>query len=275
MERIAQKSLQMKKILHDTAPDLEKALYRVLALGFGIPLNTAPFELLAIKVPLKSLMEYRHSLIDLEAILYGQSGLLGPARTKGPYPAVLWHRFLELGNSRKVSPVPAYLWKFMRLRPPSFPTLRISQFASLLHQRIPLAESILKSASLNDLEQALRVRASEYWTSHYLFGKASSPFPKNTGQQFISTLNINIIIPFLTALQEQKCCGNSLLETDGILQNLQAEKNQIIKNWSIFGIRAHNAMESQALLHLYHGYCKHGRCLECQIGTEIVRNAIR
>lgn len=275
MERIAQKSQLMQQILHESGPELDQGLYRALGLGFGIPLNTTPFDLLTAKAPLTTLLDHQHRPSDLEAILYGLSGMLAPARTKGPYPAALWDRFQELGEYFKVSPVPAHLWKFMRLRPASFPTLRISQFASLIHHRHPLAESLLGSASLGDLEQALRVGASEYWTNHYLFGKVSSPCPKNTGQQFISTLNINIIIPFLTALHDLKFCGKTHLGTDGLLQNLQAENNQIIKNWSIFGIRAHNAMESQALLQLYYGYCKNRRCLECHIGTEIVKNVIR
>ena len=275
VERVAQKSLQMKRILHETAPDLESGLYRALAMGFGIPLNTAPFDLLAAKTPLKTLLEYQHRLSDLEAILYGQSGLLAAARTKGHYAADLWNRYQKLRDDFRLRPVPAYLWKFMRLRPASFPTLRISQFASLIHQRIPLTDSILGSASPGDLEQALRVNASEYWTNHYLFGKASTPFPKYTGQDFINTLNINIILPFLAALRDLKCSVNSSLETEWILKNLQAENNQHIKNWSIFGIRAGNALESQALLQLYHGYCKKRRCLECHIGTEIVRDVIR
>ena len=275
VERITQKSQLMKRILHESGPDLNHGLYRALGMGFGIPLNTTPFDLLTAKAPLRSLLDHQHRLSDLEAILFGLSGMLAPARAMGPYPAALWCRFQELREYIKARPVPAHLWKFMRLRPASFPTLRISQFASLIHHRSPMAESLLGSASLGDLEQALRVRASEYWTNHYLFGKASSPLPKNTGQQLISTLNINIIIPFLTALQDLKCCGNSLLETNGILQNLQAENNQIIKNWSIFGIRAQNAMESQALLQLYYGYCKNRRCLECKIGTEIVKHVSR
>ena len=275
VERIAQRSLNMQEILHETAPDLDAALYRVLAHGFGIPLNTTPFDLLAKKVPFKSFMEYRHNLSDLEAILYGQSGMLSPARTKGPYPAALWGRFLELKDPSMVSPVPAHLWRFLRLRPPSFPTLRISQFASLLHQRYPLAESILGSASLGELEQTLRVSASEYWTNHYLFGKASPPCTKKTGQQFVSILIINVIVPFLTALTDLKSCANNHPPSVEFLKNLRAENNQIIKNWTIFGISADNAMESQALLQLYHAYCRQRRCLECHIGTEIVRNAIR
>jgi hypothetical protein len=166
------------------------------------------------------------------------------------------------------------MWRFLRLRPRSFPTLRISQFASLLYERTSLAECILESSSIGELEQIFRTSASEYWTNHYLFGKTSPPITKYTGIQFVTTLIINIIVPFLTALAQSENKSYGRMESVEILGKFKSENNQIIKKWSIFGIRADNAMESQALLQLYHIYCKQKRCLDCQIGADIVKTAI-
>jgi hypothetical protein len=273
-DRSSQKSLRMEGILNNSGKDLDKALYRALAPGYGIPLNTLPFELLANRVPLSILVENRDCVADLEAILFGQSGLLFPARTMGTYPSTLWNRYSELKASLTEEPVPRHMWRFLRLRPPSFPTLRISQFASLLHERTPLAECILESSSIGEMEQIFRSGASEYWTNHYLFGKASSPIPKYTGGQFVTTLIINVIVPFLTALAQTKNKSKSGMGAGEILDKFKAENNQIIKKWSIFGIRADNARESQALIQLYHSYCKQKRCLDCQIGADIVKTAI-
>ena len=95
------------------------------------------------------------------------------------------------------------MWKFLRLRPPSFPTLRISQFASLIHHRFHLAERILGTTSMVEMEQIFRTGASEYWTTHYLFGKSSPPKPKFQGEQFIATLIMNVVVPFLHALDKK------------------------------------------------------------------------
>ena len=273
-DRISQKSVPMEGIIKNSGKDLDKALYTALAPGYGIPLNTLPFELLAKRIPYSILNEYRASMPDLEAILFGQSGLLFPARTLGPYPSTLWNRYSELKASLSEEPVPRHMWKFLRLRPPSFPTLRISQFASLLYERIPLAECILASSSIGEMEQILRSGASEYWTNHYLFGKTSVPVSKYTGRQFVTTLIINNIVPFLTALAKTRYKNYGRMEAGEILGKFKAENNQIIKKWSIFGIRAGNARESQALLQLYHSYCKQKRCLDCQIGADIVKTAI-
>lgn len=272
--RMRQKSQSMEQILHNADSDMNLALVRALAPGYGIPLNMLPFELLFKKIPLSVLMEHRDNLTDLEALLFGQSGLLLPARNLGPYPSTLWNLYQELNSSLAEKPLPIHLWKFLRLRPPSFPTLRISYFASLLHHRFPLAESIFESASIDEIEQIFRVKSSEYWTNHYLFGKGSPPFPKYPGKQFITTLVINILIPFLSALDKHKGSNKPLQGGSEILQNLKAESNQLIEKWIIFGIKPDNAKESQALLQLYHHYCKQKRCLECQIGAEIIADAI-
>ncbi len=272
--RIAQKSLNMAQILCTSSNNAEEALYRALAPGYGIPVNILPFELLVKGVPYPKLLVHRDNLQDLESILYGHSGLLFPVRNLGPYPSSLWNRYQELKASLHEKPLPRHLWRFLRLRPPSFPTLRISQFASLFHQRSPLAENILGSTSMGELEQLLRTGASEYWTTHYLFGKVSPPFPKFPGEQFISTLIINVIVPFLNALSKSQCGSSAGIQAVKIMEKLHSENNQIIKMWGIFGISADNAMESQALLQLYNFYCKQKRCLECQVGADIVNTAI-
>lgn len=273
-ERAVQKKLRIERILCDPAKSLDEALYLALAPGYGIPLNSLPFELLVKGVPYKRLIEYRDNLHDLEAVLFAHSGLLQPARDLGPYPSSLWNRHLELKKVFIEKPLPGHLWKFLRLRPPSFPTLRISQFASLIHNRFPLAEPILASASMGEMEQIFRTGAGEYWTNHYLFGKSSPPIPKFPGEQFITTLIINVIIPFLSALEKQGGNSRSRLDAAEILFHLKGESNQIIKNWSKFGIRLNNAGETQALLQLYNVYCKQKRCLDCQLGRYLLEASL-
>jgi Protein of unknown function (DUF2851) len=275
-ERLAQKCLRIEQLLCISKKYFnDEILYLALASGYGLPINNIPFELLARGIPLHNLADLCDTLFDLEAILYGQSGLLLPAKEMGPYPQALWDRFTELKYSLKERPLPPHLWRFLRLRPPSFPTLRISQFASCFHHCFPLASKILDSDTLAEIEQLFRSPASEYWNTHYVFGKSSPPLTKYPGEQFLTTLMINVIIPYLFSLEKKSRLSKAGIHASEILFQLKAESNQLIKNWGIFGIRPRNAMESQALLQLYHVYCKQKRCLECQIGAEIVKTASR
>ena len=274
IQRTQQKSQRFGSMGSSPNRDKEEAFYLALASGFGLPLNSLPFELLSKGIPFQALLNFRDNLQDLEAIFFGHSGLLYPARNLGPYPSSLWERYGDLRQCLPGNPVSQHLWKFLRLRPASFPTLRISQFAATLHQNIPLVDSILSAASLTELEQILRAGASVYWNTHYLFGKCSPPSPKYLGQHSVSILIINVIIPFLYALDRIERGRKYGSKADEIYSQLKAESNQVIHNWRNYGIRAENARESQALLQLFNVYCKQKRCLDCQIGIGLLEAAI-
>ena len=274
VQRTAQKSYRIDGFRSSFYKEREEAFYLALASGFGLPVNSLPFELLSKGIPFQHLNKHRDNLFDLEALCFGHSGLLYPARGMGPYPSSLWERYLELRHHLPGNPVPHHLWKLLRLRPASFPTLRISQFAFTLHQRAPLVDHILSAGSLTELEQLLRAGASEYWDTHYLFGKCSPPSPKYMGQHSVAMLIINVIVPFLHALERVEPGSKSGSRADEILSQMKAESNQVIHNWQKFGIIAGNAQESQALIQLYNVFCKQKRCLECQIGASLIEAAI-
>ena len=274
VQRTLQKSHRIDGLRSTIKTNREEAFYLALASGFGIPLNSLPFELLSKGIPFQVLTNHRDDLSDLEALFFGHSGLLYPARGLGPYPSLLWDRYVELRHCLPGDPVPYHLWKFLRLRPASFPTLRISQFAFTIHQKIPLVGKILSTTSLAELEQLLRAGASEYWDTHYLFGKCSPPCPKHLGQHSVTTLIINVIVPFLYALERIEPGRKYGTMAGDIFSQLKAESNQLILQWRNYGVRAENARESQGLLQLFNVYCKQKQCLHCQIGTGLLEAAI-
>lgn len=271
LERNRGKSSYISSLIAGASGNMEEAFFLALAAGYGLPVNGLPFELLARACGLKQLSRHIDNLFDLEALLLGHSGLLLGGRNKGPYPASLWDRYSDLAAHLPGAALPAHLWKFLRLRPSSFPSIRISQFASTLHLRQPLVNSILGVTDISEMEQVLRVPAGEYWTTHYLFGKASPPLTKYPGEQFVRTLIINVLIPFLTALEKREGRKTSLCRASELLSQLNVESNRIIKNWRSFGIIPRNAAESQALIQLFNVYCKQKRCLQCRIANSLMR----
>jgi len=273
-ERIHQKIERMPGFQLASIIGREEAFYLAMASGFGLPLNSLPFELLSKGIPFQQMNRFRDNLSDLEALLFGHSGLLNPARIMGPYPSSLWERYLSIRQSLPGDPVPQHLWKFLRLRPASFPTLRISQFAFTLHHRFPLLDTVLSASSLTELELLLRAGASEYWDTHYLFGKCSPPFPKYLGRQAVVTLIINVIVPFLMALGKAEGGRKYRVRAGDMINHLKAESNRVIRHWRRHGVHVENAGESQALLQLFNVYCKQNRCLHCQIGIALMEAAL-
>jgi len=165
------------------------------------------------------------------------------------------------------------LWKFMRLRPGNFPTVRISQFAALIHQSHGLFSKIIEIENLDELKKLFKVEASEYWNSHYNFNKISTRNSiKELGDSSVNMLIINVVIPFLFVYgekQNKEFLKNRALE---FLEQLPTEVNSIIEKWGKMGVNSQSAFESQALLQLKNKYCERKKCLNCQIGVKLVRS---
>jgi hypothetical protein len=268
-ERLQHKTARAKSLLHRANPDREAALCMILSSGFGLPINSLPFEMTLSGIPVAILDRFKDNLLDLEALLFGQAGFLNRPGT-GTYASFLFSRYRDLNSLLPGEPVDPHLWKLLRLRPASFPAIRLSQFAAFVHQRFPFLDTILGLSSLSELEQLFRVKASEYWDTHYLFGKCSRESSKYLGRQATQSLIINAVVPFLFAFGEQMDHTGALEQGRAILNELTAEWNHIIKKWTNFGIWPKGALESQALIQLYNVYCKQKRCLDCQIGTELL-----
>jgi hypothetical protein len=112
-----------------------------------------------------------------------------------------------------------------------------------------------------------RPPASKLSTKH---DKKSPNKKKQFSKSFIDLLVINTIIPvrFAYAKSLGKETTEEILE---LMQSIKPEKNIIIEKFSNFGIKAHNAFETQSLLQLKNEYCNHGKCLQCSIGTQLLK----
>ncbi len=55
------------------------------------------------------------------------------------------------------------------------------------------------------------------------------------------------------------------------LIQLQPEQNIITKQWKLHEVENKNAFDSQALIHLKNNYCNFKRCLDCTVGTKLLK----
>ena len=260
----------MKSILERTNNDWEQMLFIALVSCFGIPVNQLPFEMLANAIDARQVIRVREDLFKTEALLFGMAGFLTANFPSDYYSESLLREYMVLKPRIGKEEIPYHLWKFLRLRPGSFPSVRLALLASLLHHKFPLSEVIINIKSKSDLYKILRIRASDYWNTHYQFGKISPSRIKYTGKTFIDTLIINAIVPFLFTVGKLRDQPERVELALKLLEELPVEKIEIINNWSTFGLNAKSAFESQALIQLFNYYCKQKRCLECQIGIKII-----
>ena len=269
-ERLLLKTDEIRDFLQRNRNDWNETFYQLLARNFGMKTNALPFELLAKATPLQVLAKHKNNLFQIEALLFGQSGLLNEELIGDEYFLKLREEYSFLYKKYKLKPIEAHLWKFMRLRPLNFPTIRISQFARLTCKSTALFSKILETENMMALEQLFDVESSEYWTSHYRFNKMSGKAPKKLGVLAFQNIVINTIAPVLFVYGEMN--GKYELKDRALrfLDELPAESNSIIDEWEKLGVKAGSAFETQALLQLKNGYCENKKCLDCRLGVKII-----
>ena len=132
-ERLAQKTAAIEQMLHDTHQHWEECFYVTLARNFGFGTNSDAFEALARSLPLNVLARHKDNLMQIEALLFGQAGLLPPT-PPDDYARQLTDEYTFLQHKYQLSSrLDASRWKLLRLRPTNFPHVRIAQFAALVH----------------------------------------------------------------------------------------------------------------------------------------------
>ncbi len=277
LDRMIVERLQMKvedviQVLSQTGNDWEVTFYQRLLANFGLKVNDLPFGQLARNLPFQILLRHSDQLFQLEAILFGTAGLLETEFTDS-YPQSLKREFEFLRTKYNLTTIKAEQWRFMRMRPANFPTLRLSQFAALIHKNGRLFSKIIHAENPEQIKEYFVVNASSYWDNHFRFDTPSIGHQKNLGQNANSLLIINTVVQMLFTyglLHEDESAKDKALV---LLENMDAENNEIIRKFDRIGVQASNALQSQSLLHLKKYYCSPKRCLECRIGHIIFKSS--
>jgi len=271
IERLESKTGEIESRLQQNNNDWNETFYQMLARMFGFKINAIPFELLAQSLPSGILAKHSNSLFQLEALLFGNAGLLNSELLGDDYFLQLREEYSFLYKKYKLKGIESHLWKFMRLRPVNFPTIRISQLAALLYGTKALFSKIIETDNVESLISLFKVRASKYWNNHYKFNKASTKnSSKELGESSARILIINVVIPFLFVYGEKQNKEELKNRALDFLEKIPAENNTILRRWEELGIHARSAFESQALLQLKKHYCETKKCLNCHIGVKLV-----
>ncbi|MBN1118536.1 MAG: DUF2851 family protein [Bacteroidales bacterium] len=274
VERLKEKSEGILQVLKYTKSGWEETFYIVMARNFGFGTNGLPFELLAKNTPLKILARHHNSNLQIEAVLMGQAGLI-PSEPEDEFSKEMLKEYKHLRKLYNLNPVESHLWKFLRLRPVSFPTIRISQFANLIWRSTHLFSKIIEVETIQELDKLLVCEASEYWNNKYLFAKETTQIRKKAlGSSSRKVIIINTIIPFLFVYGKERDKKELMDKALSLMEELPPEDNSVVNNWIELGISPKNALESQALIQLTKLYCAKKNCLYCQIGNRIIRSKI-
>lgn len=270
-ERLTRKSIHVLLLLEQSNFHWEEMFWWLLARNFGGKVNADAFERLARSVPVNVLAKHKHSIHQLEAMLFGQANLLNNDFSE-EYPKLLQREYQFLKNKYSLQPAQAQVL-FLRMRPGNFPTIRLAQLAALVFGAAHLFSKIIETENLCGIKQLFEVTANDFWHYHYTFKESSSFKRKTLGTDTIHNIIINSVVPALFSYgiyhNDEKHKSKALRW----LEEIPPETNIITKEFAGFGIGNNSAYDSQALIELKNEYCSAKKCLDCSIGNYLLKEA--
>lgn len=271
-ERLERKAKTIESLLQESKNDWEAVLFKMLAKNFGLKVNGDAFLSLANSVDFSIIRKLQSNQQTLESLLFGQSGLLSDDIQNGYYQGLV-KEYNFLKQKFKLENNHVLPLQFFRLRPPNFPTIRLSQLANLYHRQQNLFSKIIETKTLNDFYALFKVNTSAFWDNHYTFQKESKSSKKNISNSFIDLLLINTILPikFCYAKQKGETIDDSILE---LISKIKSEKNSIVDAFNRLKSVSKSALQSQSLIQLKTEYCDTNRCLKCAIGNTLLSRNI-
>lgn len=273
VERMQRKALHIDDVRRQVGGDWERACFIALARALGFGLNADPFEMTARSIPLTTLLHHSDDEFQLEALLFGQAGMLDTSvHIFDEYYQRLCREYFFLVRKYGLRPMRRDIWKYARTRPQNFPHRRVALLAQALKDGFSLMSQIIDRSSDPDDVRALFVwRLPEYWAKHFDFDTDSTPNPEALSKGSVDLLMINFAAPLIYAYGMSR--GNPDIAERGlaIWESLPPENNVIVRQWRHAGIPCSNAADSQALLQLRKEYCDRNRCLDCRFGHLLLR----
>ncbi len=258
-QRMIEKLQRVRDLVEGQLKAWPEAFYVVLTRSLGTGVNSDNMERLARSLPYSCLLHHKDNLIQIQALLLGQAGLLQiqDAASKEEKLQEEWklmqREYAFLRQKFSLTPLNGNLWKTGRVRPPAQPEARLRALAKLIWTHQDLFDEILEAKDLQQIEKILS--------------------GKGLGQQTVRSLVINAVVPLLLAYAQWQGDDERCEQALHLLEELPPEENRYIHQWAEAGITSKSAMDTQALLHLFKNYCQPHKCLRCRIGCWLLKKA--
>ena len=272
IERLQSKTERISQILQSNQNNWEQAFYVILCRAFGFGVNSDAMQQVAHTLPLNVIMHHRDSLQQIEALLLGQAGLLNNIENPDSQ-TLLWQREYNFLRNKFSLRAPEHAtFKFLRMRPFGFPTMRLAQFAALLHHNEHLFSRVLNNLDIKSLRNIFNIEASPYWQTHYTLNSETEHHSCSLSRSSIDLLIINTVVPFLFLYAQTTRDIDLQEKTLDLLRQLRAERNHKTEKFTSAQFPCPDAYTSQAFIQLHDNYCTTQNCLRCQIAHQYLKS---
>lgn len=271
IERLYTKTQRLHQRLDQLSGDWEALTFERMAYVFGLKINAEAFEFMAKSFDFKILQQIIRKNENVAAFLFGQAGFID--KPTDDYSSELNKQYQFLKHKYHTESIENHLFKFLRLRPPNFPTIRLAQLSALYQHENQLFQKIISLNNPPALEKVmLGIETNTYWQQHYKFGKKSAKqHSAQISKQLVKNIVLNAVIPlqFLYGMKTGKENSEQII---ALANSLKPETNTIIANYTKIGAHVATAMHSQAYLELYKTFCEPKKCVTCRIGNKIINH---
>ena len=144
--------------------------YVVLSRNYGFGINSEEFERLALSLPYKYILKHSDSLFQVEALMFGQAGVLEET-LEDDYYMRLKNEYKFLKTKYKLEGIEGYVFKKMRYDR-IFPKCPVPA-CCILQKSGRLFSAILKMKDYREFFNYLQTEPSDYWQSYYSLVKFS------------------------------------------------------------------------------------------------------
>ncbi|SEM25181.1 Protein of unknown function [Maribacter orientalis] len=267
VERLEEKSVFINHLLESTNNDWEQVLFLMLLKTFGSKINKDVFIELGKTIDFSIIRKLHQKPLELESLLLGQARLLDDDQVIDSYYQLLKKEYSYLKHKYQLNQ-PYKTPEFFRLRPSNFPTIRLAQLSAIYSTNNNLFHLIIEKDEPN-ISKIFNLGTSEFWETHYNFGKTSKKSVKKISNSFLDLLMINTIIPLKFCYQRYQGKENneSLFK---MMMSIKKEDNSIVDNFRKLHVSIKDAKESQSYIQLYDKYCVKDKCLDCAVGASLM-----
>lgn len=273
-ERLQRKADDVGQRLDTATGDWTQTAFITLARGLGFGNNADNMERLARSVSLRMLLKHSDNPETIEAILFGQSGLLSD-NPADDYEKTLSDEYRFYAHKYDLTAPADPVWRIASRNGANTPYRRIALLARIVATHADeLGISLCENTSAAAVEHVFDIDAGPYWINHSAFGKTLSGKVAMLGKQSIDLLIINVITPLMYHRGRQTQRYDLMDGAVALLEKTQPENNAITRGFAKFNITAPDAFTSQALIQLHRGYCEPRRCLECRLGHRMLAQNI-
>lgn len=250
--RMLGKMQRVKDLISEQHQSWQEAFYVILLRSFGTGVNSDNCERLARSLPYKCLLHHKDDLIQLQALLLGQANLLNIVVGKPEDKERLNQEAMFLRQKFGLRPLPFSCWTLGRVRPQAHPVNRLLSFASLVYKHADLFDEVINAKTVDEVRKVLRA--------------------PQLGITTVNSLIINAVVPTLLSYGQWQADESMMDRALDMLEQIPAESNSYITRWVSAGIPVRNAMDTQALLHLYKEFCQPHKCVNCRWGCWVLKN---